>query len=190
MDQNIKSNFVRERLIIEGIKELEQNGIANFSLRKVASSCGVSCAAPYKHFNNKENFIVEIILYIHNKWVLLQNEVIEFYKDDVKKQIVETCIAYIKLWIANPNFRTVLMSKTNTITDPRINVKNKMTECTERLIDEYCRKYNISKEVKEIKIFTIRSLVYGAALMLDNGELKNTKETIEMIRKRITEELI
>ena len=43
---------LRNRLIVTGAKEIAENGIAGFSLRKIASECGISCAAPYKHFKN------------------------------------------------------------------------------------------------------------------------------------------
>ena len=57
MDEERGSDSVREQLIIAGIAELENHGIADFSLRRVASVCNISCAAPYKHFKNKEMLI-------------------------------------------------------------------------------------------------------------------------------------
>ena len=45
---------IRERLIIAGIKEIELHGFNDFSLRRVAAACEVSCAAPYRHYKNKD----------------------------------------------------------------------------------------------------------------------------------------
>ena len=177
---------VKENLITSGIKELENHGITDFSLRRVASSCNVSCAAPYKHFKSKENFIAEIILYIYSQWDLLQKQVSEIFKNDLKKQISEICIAYIKFWIANPNFRSVLMLRKGDIDDDRI--KSNLTECTKNLIHEYCQGKALSEHEETKKFYTVRSLIYGATLMLDNGELENNADTIKMIRERIEEE--
>ena len=62
------TDTLRDRLLIAGTKELGQYGMAEFSLRRVAAACGTSCAAPYKHFKNKEAFILEIIRYIDRQW--------------------------------------------------------------------------------------------------------------------------
>ena len=42
----------RDRLIQAGLEELNQYGVQHFSTRRVAKVCGVSCAAPYKHFKD------------------------------------------------------------------------------------------------------------------------------------------
>jgi AcrR family transcriptional regulator len=75
----------------------------------VAASCGVSCAAPYKHFKNKDEFVLEIIRYIGNRWSMLEKQVMTIFENDKKKQIEELSLAYIKFWIANPNFRSILL---------------------------------------------------------------------------------
>lgn len=179
---------VKQKLIIAGISEIEQHGITDFSLRRVATACNVSCAAPYKHFKSKEDFIAEIVLYIHSKWTMLQNQVAMVFADDVKKQLTEICVAYIKFWIANPNFRTVLMLRTDTFGDERINIMTKITDSTKELIHKCCKEYNIPANDEKRKIYVIRSLLYGATLMIDNGEMENDEDTINMIRKCINDE--
>ena len=101
------ADTVKEKLIIEGIAEIEKYGIKNFSLRRVARGSNVSCAAPYKHFSSKDDFIFEIVRYIYTKWNLITSEIIKIYENEPKKQICEICISYIKFWLANPNFRSV-----------------------------------------------------------------------------------
>ena len=48
---------LKKALILEGIRQIEQNGINGLSLRKTATECGVSCAAPYRHFESKAGFV-------------------------------------------------------------------------------------------------------------------------------------
>ena len=55
-DRFIEEN-VRLRLILSGISELEEHGIADFSLRRAAMGAQVSCAASYRHFKSKEEYI-------------------------------------------------------------------------------------------------------------------------------------
>ena len=179
---------VKQKLIIAGIEEIELHGITDFSLRRVASKCNVSCASPYKHFKSKEDFIAEIVMYIHEKWALLQNQVASVFKDDVKKQLTEICVAYVKFWIANPNFRAVLTMKTDTFSDERIKAMIKISDSTKNLIEKCCEKYSVPESHVQEKIYKIRSFVYGAALMIDSGELGNDEATINMIRECIEKE--
>lgn len=186
MDEYTSFETVKEKLITAGIKEIENHGITDFSLRRVATSCNVSCAAPYKHFASKENFISEIIKFIYNKWSLLNDHIIEIFDGDIKKQILEICIAYIKFWIANPNFRSVLMLKPSEVSND--NIKNTIADCMKKLIHDYCIKNNISAIEEEQKLYITRSLIYGTIIMLDNGEIENTDSTIKMIRECIDRE--
>lgn len=55
---------LKNDLIEKGIELVNKNGINQLSLRKVAQACGVSHAAPYSHFSNKEELLQEPILRI------------------------------------------------------------------------------------------------------------------------------
>lgn len=181
---------VKQKLIIAGIKEIEMHGITDCSLRRVASACNVSCAAPYKHFKSKEDFIAEIVLYIHSKWTMLEEQVMSVFEGDVRKQLTETCIAYIKFWIANPNFRTVLMLKTDTFGTERRDTMTKIAEGINVLIKKCCKLCDFDEGIEKQKIYKIRSLLYGATLMMDNGELTNDPGTVSMIKDCISSEFV
>ena len=49
-DGRTGAGSTRDQLIQAGLEELTEHGIQNFSTRRVAKKCGISCAAPYKHF--------------------------------------------------------------------------------------------------------------------------------------------
>ncbi len=179
---------VKQKLIIAGISEIEEHGISDFSLRRVATSCNVSCAAPYKHFESKEDFIAQIVLYIHNKWMMLRDQVASIFEGDIKKQLTEICVAYVKFWIANPNFRAVLMLRTDSLANKHMNSMTEITESTKELIHKCCTEYGIDEDGEKRKTYVIRSLIYGATIMIDAGELANDADTIEMIRECINEQ--
>lgn len=48
---------LREALIEAGIRLINEVGFAQLSLRKIAAECGVSHAAPYRHFQDKEKLL-------------------------------------------------------------------------------------------------------------------------------------
>lgn len=177
---------VKEKLITEGIKELQNHGAADFSLRRVATACNVSCAAPYKYFKDKDDFIAEILVYIQRQWQLLQNQIANIFSSDTGEQIIQICIAYIKFRIANPGFNAVLMMTTKHSADERISGSH-MTDYIRILIEKYCMENSFSAEETASKIFAVRAYVYGAIIMLDKGQIKNSPETINMIKKCIKE---
>ena len=51
---------LRNALVDEGLKLLEQNGNSDFTLRDLASRVGVSAAAPYSHFEDKDALLAAI----------------------------------------------------------------------------------------------------------------------------------
>ena len=67
---------MREVLILAGISEINTHGVTDFSIRRVAEACNVSCAAPYKHFKDKREFIAAIIDYVNEQWRVRQQEVL------------------------------------------------------------------------------------------------------------------
>ena len=60
----------REQLILAGVEELNRYGIRGFSTRRVAKQCGVSCAAPYKHFKDTHEVIAESCGCVIRQWAL------------------------------------------------------------------------------------------------------------------------
>lgn len=174
MNNEVGSVSVREQLIIAGIEELEAHGIADFSLRRVASACNVSCAAPYKHFEGKEQLIEGIFEYIGTQLDFLLEEVAEIYKSDPKRILVESGIAYIRFCLANPHFRAILTLSEDTL--PLKNtVKPLLLECLP----------HISPTERTRRELLIRSLIYGGAVMLESGELPQNENSISDIRQSL-----
>lgn len=59
---------LRNALIETGIHLVNTEGVNSFSLRKVAAACGVSHAAPYSHFQNKEELLEAMQLFITDRF--------------------------------------------------------------------------------------------------------------------------
>ena len=174
---------VREALILAGIGEIEERGLADFSLRRVASACGVSCAAPYKHFKSKDDLIGEILRYIREKWELLESHICEVCAGSDGSLLVELCLSDIRFWIGNPHFRAVHMREGREEDGGRTRLGARAEEVLLRLSSTLP-----PKEATRL-CFTVRSLVYGAILMLEDGSLENTPATFRMLRATLEEAL-
>ena len=68
---------LKEELIENGLKYIDKYGTETFSMRKLADSIGVSPAAPYAHFKNREAFLSEVRTYIADRFYTLLKETID-----------------------------------------------------------------------------------------------------------------
>lgn len=189
MKNDLNQQKLREQMLIAGIQEIDAKGITNFSLRRVAASCNISCATPYSYFKNKEEFILEIIRYINGHWALIQSEVQKTYAKNIQKQILELCIAYIRFLNANPNFRSIIMLSSAHMDAEQLKEKALIMENMEQMVISYCKNKQYSEEECKKRAFLIRSVVFGAAFMLDSGTLNNDESTFFMIKNCILEQL-
>lgn len=177
-----------ELLLLAGIEEIEKNGLQNLSMRKLAARCGISCAAPYKHYKNRDEFVLAIIRYINLCWSENQKEIIKNCGKDASPReiLTEISVGYIDFLVEHPNFRSIILMKDEN--EDHIKEKASVSDRTMDYIRAYCGTVNMAEEDKERKVFIIRSLIYGAAFLLDCGQLKKVPETYSMIRECIMRE--
>ncbi len=175
-EQNLK-----KKLVQEGLLELNQYGLNDFSVRRIASVCGVSCAAPYKHFANKNEFIAAVIEYGKSLWTQRQSKRIQEHASSTREQLLAICREYINFLVENPYFRSVLMSKDRSFDAQHQKLKSRLSSTTYKLVKKYCEEVKMPPEVTRIKLFVVRSILYGAAMMIDNGEMPNTPEVMDEI---------
>ena len=189
MDNKFARKTIKEKLILAGIDEIGNCGVAGFSLRQVAVSCNVSCATPYNYFKNKEGFVVEIIQYIKHQWSLLKTEINKVYKNDEKQQLIELCVFYIKFLVGNPNYRSIIMLDNLEIDDESYNDIENARNFIELELEHYMMINNVSVREAKRKSFVIRAIVFEATLLLERGDLENTPENFDFIRYCIAREL-
>lgn len=157
-EEYVNHEELRKALILAGIREIEKSGINGLSLRKVATQCGVSCAAPYRHFESKASFVFAIIAYVNEQWTLLKERVAASFKDDKRKMITEICIATVLFWRANPNFKSVIMLDDGVLNGEQKKEKNRIADEIAQMTAETCEEDKVEKTV-----FLVRAILYGAA---------------------------
>ena len=183
MEDEFFSDTVRDRLIVAGADEISQYGMTNFSLRRVASACNVSCAAPYKHFKNKEDFILEIIRYINRQWELLCEQILSLFDNDPLRRLTEVCVAYVRFWVANPNYRSILAMSEK---EPE---RAEKSVSVADMVRKYCAGNGDGPDETERTVWAIKAILYGMTSMMESGELENSPKTYDHIRATIEKEL-
>ncbi len=181
MEDLILEGSVKKRLILAGLKELESHGPVDFSLRRVALSAEVSCAAPYRHFKSREDLIEEIIAYIKEQWLLLC-ETIEQALPDLVARVRALCVSYMRFWIGNPKFRAVLFLSDHS---DALGFASKLEETLFLLAKARGKGEDFICELKT----TLLTLVYGSVFLMLRGELRTDKQTIDQVAEKIGEAL-
>jgi AcrR family transcriptional regulator len=87
---------LKNALIQAGIEILSKDGVGALSLRKVAKLAGVSHAAPYAHFTDKQALIAAISTEGHRNLYDRLIHTIEGVEGNPHKQLMETAWVYIQ----------------------------------------------------------------------------------------------
>lgn len=185
--KTMKKNL-REKLLQAGVEELCLQGVESFSVRRIAAKCGVSCAAPYKHFADKQTFITAIFEHINDQWLAIEAQVLADCDGSSREKLLCICTAYIRFLVDNPHFRSIIMTASSGYSANFRARRCRLTDNTTLLVEEYARTIEITPEVRARKLYVARSLIYGAALLFDNGDLAVTEENMQMVRDCIDRE--
>ena len=166
MEENFTPDNVRSRWLFSGLKELETHGVSDFSLRRVAQDAGVSCAAPYRHFKDKDELIFSIIQFVIEGWTLLSRQITDIFCGDPKALVTELAVAGLRFWIANGNFRTVI-SASATFSNGKTGPLDEFDKPILCAVESYAKeKGNINRSELSFKLL---SMIYGAVILVDGG---------------------
>ena len=103
---------LRNALIEKGIEIVNSEGLHSFSLRKVAAACGVSHAAPYSHFQSKEELLDAMQQHITDQFSQMLDEVILNY-ENTPELLKNMGVAYVSFFVDNPHYFSFIYSQSN-----------------------------------------------------------------------------
>lgn len=109
-DKNYHHGNLKNALIQAGIDILAKEGVSGLSLRKAARKAGVSHAAPYAHFADKQALIAAIATDGHKMIYARIEQVMQRYPDDPLRQLVETAWAYAEFGFEEPDHFRITFS--------------------------------------------------------------------------------
>lgn len=94
---------LEETLIEAGIEIINREGVEHFSIRKVAAACGVSHAAPYKHFADKDELLRAMQRHVSEKFASMLEDSWKKHQDEPGRMI---CLGqdYIRFFEKNPHY--------------------------------------------------------------------------------------
>ncbi|MEY8390626.1 TetR/AcrR family transcriptional regulator [Lachnospiraceae bacterium] len=183
---------LRHSLIEMGIKLIKQEGEEALSLRKVAAKCGVSNAAPYAHFKNKDEFLIAIQQHIIELFTASLEKAFEEY-EDTNLLLPMLGKTYVMFFYRNPFYYDFLFSRKNISIklslDHSNNRDNTPLAILQKAAISIFHRAELPEKMIQDKIIAMWALVHGLAAIItmpnveydDNWELR-----IEEIIKSIS----
>ncbi len=182
---------LRNALIEEGIKMINTSGEDSLSMRKLAEKCGVSMAAPYAHFKNKEEMITAIKQYVEEAFTEYLEAAVKKAEADVEARIVALGIAYVSFFIDNPEYFTFLFSRGYVHLNLDFHSSDENIFKPYKLLKDLCTRYfdekkpGLSDYEKELDIIRIWSSVQGVTSIIFMKNVKWSHDWKEEIKNII-----
>lgn len=156
---------LRKVLIETGLEFIHQYGEEKLSLRQIAEKCGVSNAAPYAHFKDKDDFINAMQGYVMDSFMDSLVVCASECKDDTQI-LSELGVCYVMFFYHNPLYFDFLFSRKNI----RIRLSSDNNdippfELFRRTAEKVLGKIGISEKNIRYKTIAMWSLVHGLSAL-------------------------
>ena len=180
---------LRNALIEESIKMINSSGEESLSMRKLAQRCGVSMAAPYAHFKNKEEMINAIKEYVEDSFTAYLETAVSSCKNDIEKKIITLGNAYITFFIENPEYFTFLFSRGYIHVNLDFKSSDEKVFRPFKILKDLCSVYFEEKKPeltdyeKELEIIRIWASVQGLTSIIFMQNVKWSRNWKEEISK-------
>ena len=181
---------LRNSLISAGIKLINEEGVSNLSLRKVASLCGVTHSAPYAHFKDKEELIEAIKNSVTNKFMEELSSAIN-KANTAEEAILNMGKSYVIFFINNPDYFKFLFQNLSIVahlkTDKEYNNDYPPFILLKNEYLKYIEEKNLvrNEEEKELDIIKIWSTVHGLASLACQPNVEVSFNWIEKLESNI-----
>jgi AcrR family transcriptional regulator len=176
-DKKYHHGDLKNALIEAGAEILSKEGVNGLSLRKVASKAGVSHAAPYAHFPDKQTLIAAISTEGYRMLYERLEAARQRYQADPLRQLVEAAWAYVDFAINDPaHFKVTFSGIIEKEKDYPAFVE--MTKKTFGLVVQIiaaCQEAGILKSgPADVMAVSVWSLVHGVASLLIEDQISHT----------------
>jgi AcrR family transcriptional regulator len=160
---------LRRALIGAGLDLAAERRLEEFSLREVARRAGVSTAAPYWHFSDRNELLAVIAGECATRWLqAMRDSVKDLGPDETLRRLQATGIAHVRFAVANPaHFRVMEMPWIRALMpeDVRADVARFYDEEGARLVEAQRQGLLAPMTLDLLKLST-RSLVNGLAYLM------------------------
>ncbi len=182
MKQAYHHNDLRNALIAEAIKVLEESGIGGLTLRELARRLGVTHTAPYAHFADKQQLLTGVA---DVGFGMLADELLAARnaQPDPAEAFVAMAVAYVRFAQSNPDLYRLMFVEA----DLQAGADCEMTEQAERafqiLVDGISQLGTPLPVPSEELAVAAWATVHGAAMLEIDSRMqtKTAKSSVELV---------
>ena len=168
---------LKKALIKTGIEFVNKYGEEKLSLRKIAEECGVSNAAPYAHFKDKDDFINAVQRYIMDIFMDSLLICVHECRDDTQI-LSELGVCYVMFFYRNPLYFDFLFSRKNIrIRLSSDNDDNPPFELFRKTAEKVLSEMGIYEKNIRYKTIAMWSLVHGLSAISAAADMDVDWET-------------
>lgn len=180
---------LRQELIDAGVRLVAEEGAEALSLRRLAAECGVTHAAPYKHFKNKEEILQAVTIQLYQIFARELREVlVRFSGESPKRRLIELGNCYVRFSLEHPEYAKLMFFYGDLRATPEKLKENGATECGALAVFrdaavEYLRSIQTPPEQYEYRVISLWALVHGLASLLQNHNWEPGEDTAQAVEK-------
>jgi AcrR family transcriptional regulator len=156
---------------------LSKEGVNGLSLRKVARKVGVSHAAPYAHFTDKQALIAAISTEGYRMLYERLDAAVQQYRDDPLRQLVEAAWAYVQFALGDPaHFKVTFSGVVEKEKDypAYVEMSRKSFGLVVQIV-EACQAAGVLKPGPvDVMAVSVWSLVHGFVSLLQEGQISHS----------------
>jgi AcrR family transcriptional regulator len=179
---------LKAALLDAAIKLLKKHSPNEISLRELARIAGVSQAAPYRHFRDKDDLLAELARQGFDMISQFMRETILRCKDDALKMFYECGLAYFRMGLNHPQHFKLMFNSEVKASDkyPALQIAASQTLAIIRDMVVYCQRHKVFGEGDPLHIaFHCWSVVNGFTSLYADGRLEYVGVTAENAEKAL-----
>lgn len=153
-----------------------------FSARAVAEACHVSCAAPFKHFKGRREFLLAVSKRLDEELLAIMEDIRQRCKSAYKEAHLAMNEAYIQHLCKYPFL--ISPSFWRTIDENQIGIRCwKSFRMMVDSFEQYCSVHKLPEDIRKAYYFNFQALAYGSAFVINSGLLLEGEEPAKRIRE-------
>lgn len=184
---------LKQELIDAGFRLILKEGVGALSLRRLAAECGVSHAAPYKHFKSKEDILSAILSQGEQAFISGLSESMSALQPlSPKERLVRLGVGYVQFMVEHPDYFRLLSSREALTFCPNVDLAKEPPRPDSSLTlfygvaTAYLESIHANPENRPTDILAMWAMVHGLATMLLNrtvlpGAQGNYKDMVAQI---------
>ena len=172
---------LREALLAAATQLIGEKGAENFTLADACRLAGVSSAAPYKHFRNRDEILEEIIARGFDEFADRSMEAVEAHGLGTLEGITAMAQAYVKFAVEHQPVFRLMFGQNPTLKSAEM-VQEYGNRCLGRVIEQignYCEHQGIEGDAKFLGV-QVWTFVHGTASLLIDEDYASVAPDIDV----------